>query len=70
VDSEIDVSGKVVDFIYRPVRKADTYVDSVKAGRRTDKNGNYNIRLGATTKLLGVFSPRYGMLNMNYDGRK
>ncbi len=68
-DEKIIVSGRVSDFYGRPVARAILYADSLLTESRTDKQGNYRVTLGKESTTLSVYSHKYGLLTLYYDGR-
>ena len=45
-------------------------MDSVKTKVKTNKKGAYKIRIHPDTKLLTVYSEKFGVLSMEYTGQK
>ena len=66
----IEVTGTVTDVNNAPIKNAMVFVDSVKTKAKTNKKGIYKVKLDPNAKVLTVYSPKMGVLSMEYTGQK
>jgi len=66
----IKIKGVVTNAKGLPMKKADIFVDSLKTGIRTNKKGEYKLRIPTTTNSISVFSEDEGIQSESYDGQK
>jgi len=69
-NERIQVIGMVMDMNGLPLKGVAVFVDSVKVKAKTNKKGVYKIKIDSDTKLLSVFSEKFGVLSMEYAGQK
>ena len=65
----VKVKGFVTDASGFPIMKADVFVDSLKTGFRTNKRGEYRLRIPPKTDIISIFSNEYGMRSVVYTGQ-
>ncbi len=54
----------------KPVSKALVYLDSINSGVKTDKKGFYSVELPTGTKVINVYSYKYGLLSSTVENQK
>jgi hypothetical protein len=64
------LEGLVKDHKDLPLAGIDIFVDSLKTGIRTNKKGEFKLRIPEVTKTISVFSKDYGMQRVLYSGQK
>ncbi len=64
------VRGKVKDHNDQPVKNAFIFIDMVKTDVRTNKKGEYKIRIAPVEKLISVYHEKHGYVNWEYGGEK
>lgn len=67
---KVKVKGVVIDSIGFPVHKGQVFADSLITGFRTNKKGEFKLRIPSDTKIIGIFSEEYGMQNVTYNGQE
>lgn len=67
---QLKLEGIVKDYEDFPLAGSDIFVDSLKTGIRTNKKGEFKLRIPADTKTINVFSKEYGMQSVLYYGQK
>lgn len=66
----IKVKGTVTNDEGLPVKKAYVFVDSLNTGIRTNKKGDYKLRVPPKSNFISIYSKEYGILNMVFDGEQ
>lgn len=66
----IKVRGVVVDASGFPIQKGYVFADSLKTGYRTNKKGEYKLRIPVETKDISIFSEKYGIQSVAYTGQE
>lgn len=66
----VQVKGTVLDAEGFPVNKGYVFVDSLKTGFRTNKRGEYKLRIPAESNLISIFSKEKGMQSAVYNGEE
>lgn len=66
----VQVRGTVLDADGFPVHKGDIFIDSLKTGFRTNKKGEYKLRIPQTSNLVSVFSEEHGLQSAVYNGEE
>ena len=66
----VKIKGVVTDAGSFPIHKGYVFVDSLKTGFRTNKKGEYKLRIPSETNVLSIFSAEYGMQSVVYTGQK
>ncbi len=64
------INGTVVGTDDEPIKGAVVFVDSTKTNTKTNKDGLFKIKLSPDTKILTVFSEKYGMVSKEYNGNE
>lgn len=64
------ITGTVKDFNNKPLRGVYLYVDSVQTKTRTNKKGQYKLKIKPSTKIITAYSPNHGILSLSYSGEK
>lgn len=64
------IKGTVTNFEGFPIHKAYVFVDSLNSGFRTNKNGEYKLRIPVGTDLLSIFSEEYGIHSEVFDNQE
>ncbi|PQV51561.1 TonB-dependent receptor-like protein [Jejuia pallidilutea] len=64
------ITGLVKDFNNTPLSGVYIYVDSVKTKTRTNRKGEYKLKIHPNTKLITAYSPNHGILSLSYSGEK
>lgn len=62
------IDGTVLNSERKPVKRAIIYLDSVKTKIKTNKKGQFRIRLKESNKTVSAYSWNYGIKTNNYDG--
>ncbi len=66
----VKLEGIVKDHENFPLQGTDVFVDSLKTGIRTNKKGEFKLRIPEDTKTINVFSREYGIQSTLYNGQK
>ncbi len=66
----VKVRGVVTDASGLPIKKGYVFVDSLKTGFRTNKRGEYKLRIPTETDVISIFSTEYGMQSVVYNGQE
>ncbi len=66
--TEISIVGTVADAEYKPLKGVTIFVDSVKTKVKTNRKGEFSIRVQPNTKVISAFSKFGGMLSHTYSG--
>lgn len=66
--SSVRVKGIITDAAGFPIKKADVFVDSLKTGYRTNKKGEFKLRIPSESSFLSFYSEEYGIQSMVYSG--
>ncbi len=66
----VKVKGVVTDAQGFPIQKGYIFVDSLKTGFRTNKKGEYKVRVPSETDVISVFSEKYGIQSEVYNGQE
>ena len=64
------VKGKVTDNDKNEIKNAMIFVDMIKTDVKSNKKGDYKIKIAPKEELLTVYHPRYGFINWKYNGEK
>ena len=64
----VKVKGLVTNAEGIPIKKGDVFVDSLKTGLRTNKRGEYKLRIPVKSNFISIYSEEYGILTMVYNG--
>ncbi|WP_242202441.1 TonB-dependent receptor plug domain-containing protein [Aestuariivivens insulae] len=67
---DIELSGVVIDYNKKPIKGAKIFIDSLKTKVKTNKDGFYKITVSLNNKLVTVFSPDHGIIDIDYSGQK
>jgi len=66
----VNVKGNITDHKDRPIKNAIIFVDMVKTNVKTNKKGDYKIKVAPLENLLSVYHPSHGFINWKYNGEK
>jgi len=66
---KIMVTGHVIDGTDAPIANAVIMIDDERTDRRTDRKGNYKIKVRRDNKKIGVFTYPNGIIEEALDGR-
>lgn len=66
--STVKVKGIATDATGAPIAKAHVFVDSLKTGYRTNKKGEFRLRIPSDANFLSIFSEAYGIQSLLYKG--
>lgn len=69
-NKKIKLTGFVTDYKNKPIEGALIFVDSVKTNKKTNKKGKYSVKVTIDNKLISVFSPQHGLMDIKYKGNK
>jgi len=64
----ITVTGTVTNAAGEPIRRANFFVDSVQIGAKTNKKGQFKLKLAPNTTNITVFEKTYGLVSKMYSG--
>ncbi|TMM56069.1 hypothetical protein FEE95_15660 [Maribacter algarum] len=64
----VKVKGLVTNAQGVPIKKGDVFVDSLKTGVRTNKRGEYKLRVPVKSNFISIYSEEYGIQTMVYNG--
>jgi len=53
-----------------PIHNGYVFVDSLKTGYRTNKKGEYKLRIPIKTNILSIYAEQYGLQSEVYNGEK
>lgn len=67
--NRVKISGIVTNAQGIPVHKAYVFVDSLKTGVRTNKKGEYKVRIPEETDIISMYSEQYGLESEVYNGQ-
>jgi len=68
--SYVMVKGKVTDHNENTIRGVHIFIDMVKTEVKTNKKGEYKIKIAPKENLLSIYHERYGFINWKYNGEK
>ncbi len=66
----VRVKGVVTDAKGLPIKKAHVFVDSLKTGVRTNKRGEYKLRIPYKANVLSIYAEDLGVQNAIYRGEE
>ncbi len=66
---KVTVSGKVVDAYRSPVSNVAVLLDGKESGRKTDKRGNFKVKVKSDVQKIGIFTTSTGIVEEPVNGR-
>ena len=66
----VKISGTVTDAQGKPILKGHIFADSLITGVRTNKKGEYKLRIPIETGIISVYSEQHGLQSEVYNGQK
>jgi len=70
ISKTVKISGIVTNAEGFPIHKGHVFADSLMTGFRTNKKGEYKLRIPSETNFISIFSKEYGIHQMVYDGEE
>lgn len=67
---KIILKGTVKNSEEKPIRGALVYVDSVRTNAKTNKKGEFKVKILGNAKTISFYSPSYGIADVAYIGQE
>ena len=61
------LTGKVMNYINKPVSNAKVFVDSIYTNVSTNKNGEFEVLLPKKVAVINIYSDKYGLLSSKFS---
>ena len=65
-----EVKGTVIDSNNKPLKGVRIFIDSLNTNIQTNRKGYYEIKSKSNINFITVYSPKHGLLTVNYSGEK
>ena len=66
----VTVKGKVTDMDRKGIEDVQMFLDMNRTKVKSNKKGDFKIKVAPKNKLLTAYHPEYGYINLEYDGER